>query len=59
MTSREKAMKWWNNIPNNEKYTLILKYKDKIFGYNHRKLSSLTELEIEVIYITELVNLGL
>lgn len=47
---RETAMKWWNAMSFEEKYFVIVKYKEHVPGYPDRSPDTLTGREIELLY---------
>ena len=49
-TPREIAIEWWKSISFEIKWYNVIKNKDKITGYPHRDILTLTGREIELIY---------
>lgn len=53
LSKREAAMKWWNNMPFENKWYPIIRNRDLILGYPDRNPNSLTGTEIELLWIAE------
>lgn len=50
---RLRVIKWWKQLYYVNKWDLIVKYNELIFGYPDRNPDTLTGREIELIYTKE------
>jgi hypothetical protein len=50
MTTREQAIKWWNNLSFETKWKQIVKNKTLILGYPDRSPNHLSGREIELLF---------